>query len=811
MTRPPLSEEQHDFVHAGPDQHQSLQSWAGTGKTHTLTERVARLVEVHGVAPENIVITTFTVEGARECAERLAHRLGPGGQGLRVGTMDGLASRWMREHFNPTDHYTGVQEYGPLLLDFLQGDGGRDITDGVKYLVVDEFQDLSQTQLDTVLAFYRAGSMILAIGDVAQNIYEWRGCHGRFLRDLPHNIHGMREFQLTANRRCTPEIIAVGNACLKFLHPPHTSMKLMRPVRPSLGLVPSLEALAPREALGANVTRLLKFYHHVCGVPYGDIAVLSRYKRSLFLVEEALLKANLRTSQATNQGSVPFVTSACVGEADSSPRRKPGHATLMTLHQSKGLEWPCVILVLWDPREAEEEWRLMYVAVTRARDRLHVLAPSEGTKDAFLFRLGCDKPGLFCTPFGQPVSPPDALPSADSDSAEDSAEETTLGVVEAVRALTGRQIHEMRRRRLIPVTRGSLRAAPGCRMRVYRFVPSSKTFAESDGDGSGGVKEPTKDEAGAGIDACGFHVELGNFVDRHVARRLAFLPAAGRTTANDLPTPRTPEPTTMTVIRDRDSESLLHTVYLPRCEARVMSKYRALLELARGSTKADALHALAEQTDVTKADLLLMSRALDRIASHARVTRLAPETLRTAAGRAPMTMRELAQLRTAYERFCDQSRETCYYATFRVALAATALHGRKSAWYHSDAYKWFRWSLRALEPCIERFIADVRARAETIAVKPSYVHRGLAGEADAVTDAEVIEVKCSTRSHDFAWFGQGLAYLALASANDARKNALRIFNPMTQTVWSFECAGWSHDARAGFLDFLAHGEVQHLQ
>ncbi|PNG93954.1 DNA helicase II, partial [Tetrabaena socialis] len=144
-----LSEEQRAFVQAAPGAHQSLQSWAGTGKTHTLTERVVRLLDL-GVPPASIVITTFTVEGARECMTRLNGRMGFE-SGVRVGTMDSLANQWMRQYFQPPDYYLGVQEYGTMLLDYLKSPEGINIKEKVRYLIVDEFQDLSRTQLDTVM------------------------------------------------------------------------------------------------------------------------------------------------------------------------------------------------------------------------------------------------------------------------------------------------------------------------------------------------------------------------------------------------------------------------------------------------------------------------------------------------------------------------------------------------------------------------------------------------------------------------------------------------------------------------------------
>ncbi len=108
---------------------------------------------------------------------------------------------------------------------------------------------------------------------------------------------------------------------------------------------------------------------------------------------------------------------ALVADSDQIPDapggrgRAPGVVTLMTLHTAKGLEFPVVFLTgledgvfphsrsLGDKPELEEERRLAYVGVTRARERLYVSravvrsawgAPAHNPASRFLDELPVD-------------------------------------------------------------------------------------------------------------------------------------------------------------------------------------------------------------------------------------------------------------------------------------------------------------------------------------------------------------------------------------------------------------------------------------
>jgi len=86
------------------------------------------------------------------------------------------------------------------------------------------------------------------------------------------------------------------------------------------------------------------------------------------------------------KGLAPFLEQvALVSDLEEEGEGKKSSATLMTLHSAKGLEFPVVFMIgmeerifphmrsLDDPGQMEEERRLCYVGMTRAKERLYLL------------------------------------------------------------------------------------------------------------------------------------------------------------------------------------------------------------------------------------------------------------------------------------------------------------------------------------------------------------------------------------------------------------------------------------------------------
>src|ERR1700756_212167 len=70
---------------------------AGSGKTRTLTYRVAYLLE-QGIAPERILLLTFTNKAAREMMRRVSDLLGQELPDLWGGTFHAMGNRILRQH-----------------------------------------------------------------------------------------------------------------------------------------------------------------------------------------------------------------------------------------------------------------------------------------------------------------------------------------------------------------------------------------------------------------------------------------------------------------------------------------------------------------------------------------------------------------------------------------------------------------------------------------------------------------------------------------------------------------------------------------
>ena len=232
----------------------------GTGKTRTLTHRLAAAVAEQSVPPEACLALTFTRRAAEEMRERLAALLGRRAARLTVTTFHGLGLMILREQhrlaglaasFTVADEKTaaevatelaGSPRGGRALLAggrdpqrrelLRQGLAARDLVDfdGLIELAVavldgapdvaarlrerwplisvNEYQDIDAAQYALLRLLAGDGTGLTVIGDPDQAIYRFRGADVGFFLRFGDDYPGASTAALTANYRSSPAIVA---------------------------------------------------------------------------------------------------------------------------------------------------------------------------------------------------------------------------------------------------------------------------------------------------------------------------------------------------------------------------------------------------------------------------------------------------------------------------------------------------------------------------------------------------------------------------------------------------------------------------
>ncbi|MGQ0777324.1 MAG: UvrD-helicase domain-containing protein [Pseudonocardiales bacterium] len=284
----------------------------GTGKTRTLTHRIAHLVTAHGVAPQHCLAITFTRRAAEEMAARLAALTPEHAPKLTIVTFHSLGVRILREqheraglspHFGIADRTQqmviaieltgGEKEARSLLTDLSRqrrtGEPGiefadtadrytkalrqRDLVDfddlvalpvtllesdpdlaaayrdRYRWISVDEYQDVDEQQYRLLSQLASPHGNLTAIGDPDQAIYRFRGADvGYFLR-FQQDFPGAHTVALTRNYRSGAKILT---AALQVISP--TTLVPDRALRPMGAHADSLVGMhqAPTEQAEAS-------------------------------------------------------------------------------------------------------------------------------------------------------------------------------------------------------------------------------------------------------------------------------------------------------------------------------------------------------------------------------------------------------------------------------------------------------------------------------------------------------------------------------------------------------------------------------
>jgi superfamily I DNA/RNA helicase len=238
-------------------------------------------------------------------------------------------------------------------------------------VLVDEYQDIEPAQALLIGLLAAPHDSLFCVGDEDQCIYAWRRAAVQRVIELDQAYPGLERYPLVRNYRCGRDITHASRRLIR-----HNTQRFSKPLHAGVRERGRIRVwpLAEARACAAFTARMLDA--HADGD--GSVAVLARTGRLLEAV------------------------GAAGGEALQA-RVAAGAVELATVHGSKGREWDRVILVGADQGQfplartlrpgasagggLEDERRLFYVALTRARRRLDVVH-TKGKASQFLREAG---------------------------------------------------------------------------------------------------------------------------------------------------------------------------------------------------------------------------------------------------------------------------------------------------------------------------------------------------------------------------------------------------------------------------------------
>jgi len=308
---------------------------------------------------------------------------------------------------------------------------------------VDEYQDVNDLQQRLLELWLGDRDDLCAVGDDYQSIYGFTGAGPEHLLAFARCA---RVFRLERNYRSTPQLLALANRLAPSLGGARKTLHAMVPDGPEpelrgfaswadeaahlvarvrelsgLGVAFEQQAVLVRtNARSADVEEAL----HAADIPFQGSSLLERdaartllrrlrgahgpagdvvRAAALALGWEPVPSEDLGEREQTRQSDLARIVAVAeaLGDASELPAELERHfgagvargVHLLTLHRAKGLEWEAVFLPRLEPGElpirrgdVDEERRLLYVGLTRARR--HLTVTWSGPPSCFLAELG---------------------------------------------------------------------------------------------------------------------------------------------------------------------------------------------------------------------------------------------------------------------------------------------------------------------------------------------------------------------------------------------------------------------------------------
>jgi len=362
-----LDDEQYTVVTSNPYQNIRVLAGAGSGKTTTILCRVKYLVD-NFTTPGRILILTFNKDASENLKNRIIKLFGFK-INIDIYTIDAYCCM-LYYKYQESKSYVSLSEY-VIIGRKLMMNYGAEISSKYQFVFFDEFQDVNSKQFDILNQFVVHGCYLTVIGDDSQNIYQFRGTDNYFMINFDNIFKNTSTYTLTTNYRSSGNIIHLANNAISYNI---NQVKKIMKTKFKNGKKPKfILSRTEDDQINFIMKKIKKYIDN--GLDPSEICILSRNNYHLKILETELTKRNI-------------LHIACITDKIGENLKKiiePNKLVVTTIHKSKGLEWSKVFILGFcnqhfpsqmnnNLKNIEEERRLFYVGVTRAKNSLYLMA-----------------------------------------------------------------------------------------------------------------------------------------------------------------------------------------------------------------------------------------------------------------------------------------------------------------------------------------------------------------------------------------------------------------------------------------------------
>ena len=271
------------------------------------------------------------------------------------------------------------------------------------HIFVDEYQDINKAQYVLIKLLAGNGNNLMVIGDPDQSIYGFRGSDNKYFKQFADDFSNSKKITLNTNYRSTQTILDASFQLITSRDKASSKQQIFSAVSEDVAngnekiiTMETASEKAEAVAVGKMIEELVGGISFLSiesqntkiekEYSFADFAVLFRTKKQALIFENIFEKANI-PFQSVRKNSVDKNTDA-LQPIDLKTHDQDffefdaEKISLMSIHASKGLEFPVVFVAGCEEsfipfskdgktiEDIEEEKRLFYVAMTRAKDIL---------------------------------------------------------------------------------------------------------------------------------------------------------------------------------------------------------------------------------------------------------------------------------------------------------------------------------------------------------------------------------------------------------------------------------------------------------